>query len=101
MVNLSKKFLFGWILVLCFVLAESHAQTSTGSQLKGLSPWSTTPLFTIGESVSGYTPPGILDGVGARKLSDGTVRAYINSELGASAGYTYQLANGTSLKGGR
>jgi secreted PhoX family phosphatase len=71
------------------------------AQLKGLGDWTTTPVFTIGETLGGYTPPGILDGVGARKLADGTVRAYINSELGQSAGYTYTLANGTALKGGR
>ncbi|MCC6462523.1 MAG: DUF839 domain-containing protein, partial [Saprospiraceae bacterium] len=71
------------------------------AQLKGINPWKTAPLFTIGESLNGYTPAGILDGVGARKLADGTVRAYVNHELGQSAGYTYTLENGTALKGAR
>jgi len=71
------------------------------AQLKGIGAWKTAPLFTIGESLNGYTPVGIPDGVGARKLADGTVRAYVNHELGQSAGYTYQLANGTALKGAR
>ena len=86
---------------LLVVSGPRKSVTTAPAQLKGLDAWETTPLFTIGESVRGYTPPGILDGVGARKLADGTIRAYANSELGQSAGYTYQLANGTALKGGR
>ena len=86
---------------LLVVSGPRQVVTTAPAQLKGLDTWSTTPLFTIGESLNGYTPPGILDGVGAIKLADGTVRAFVNSELGQSAGYAYQLANGTSLKGGR
>ena len=71
------------------------------AQLKGINPWETTPIFTIGDTIGAYRPAGIMDGVGAIKLADGTVRAYVNHELGQSAGYNYQLANGTSLKGGR
>ncbi len=79
----------------------SKSVTTAPAQIKGLDSWNTTPLTTIGESIGGYFAPGLLDGAGARKLADGTVRAYVNHELGQSAGYTYQLANGTSLKGGR
>ncbi|MBC7774064.1 MAG: DUF839 domain-containing protein, partial [Phycisphaerae bacterium] len=71
------------------------------AQLKGIDPWNTATLFTIGDTIGTYRPVGIMDGIGARKLADGTVRAYVNHELGQSAGYTYQLANGTALKGGR
>lgn len=71
------------------------------AQIKGLGDWTTTPLTTVGESIGGYFAPGLLDGMGARKLADGTVRAYVNHELGQSAGYTYTLENGTALKGGR
>ncbi|MFZ4634994.1 MAG: alkaline phosphatase PhoX, partial [Saprospiraceae bacterium] len=101
MVKFAKKLLFGWMLAFCVFWIQGNAQTSAPAQLKGLADWTTSPLFTVGEQVGTYYPTGILDGVGARKLADGTIRAYVNSELGASAGYTYQLANGTSLKGGR
>ncbi len=88
----------GQLLVLS---GPSKSVTTAPAQIKGLDAWSTTPLTTIGESINGYFAPGLLDGAGARKLADGTIRAYVNHELGQSAGYTYQLANGTALKGGR
>ncbi|MFN0216900.1 MAG: PhoX family protein, partial [Saprospiraceae bacterium] len=78
-----------------FLGVEQKAQ----AQLKGLNQWNTEALFTVGDTVGAYRPVGIMDGVGALKLADGTVRAYVNHELGQSAGYTYTLANGTALKG--
>lgn len=76
-------------------------EQKAAAQIKGISPWNTTVLTTIGDSIGGYFAPGLLDGAGAIKLADGTVRAFVNHEMGQSVGYTYQLANGTSLKGGR
>ena len=63
--------------------------------------WEVVPLFTVGESIGGYYPPGILDGTGAFLLDDDTVRVLTNHELSAKLGYPYQLANGVSLTGAR
>lgn len=75
--------------------------TPEASQLKGLDGWTSAPLFTVGETIDGYTPPGILDGLGAQKLDRHTVRIYANHELGNSVGYAYTLANGLQLTGAR
>ncbi|MEL7500710.1 MAG: alkaline phosphatase PhoX [Planctomycetota bacterium] len=58
------------------------------------------PLFTVGESYSGYTPPGILDGLGAYRLNGQTVRVLANHELLNFRGYDYD-AGGFSLRGAR
>jgi glycerophosphoryl diester phosphodiesterase len=71
------------------------------AQLKGLNGYYVDPVFTIGETYGGYTPVGILDGLGAFALDDDTVRVLANHELSASSGYTYTLANGTELTGAR
>jgi hypothetical protein len=75
--------------------------TPEQSQLTGLDGWTPLPLFTVGETIDGYTPPGILDGLGAHKVSKNTVRVYANHELGGNGGYAYSLANGLQLKGAR
>ena len=63
------------------------------------------PLFTVGETLTNatgtYTPPGILDGMGAFALNDHTVRVLANHELRSSQGYAYTLANGTDVTGAR
>ncbi len=64
--------------------------------------WSYDALVTIGEGLpDGFQPVGIPDGIGAYKLNATTIRAFVNSEVGASQGYEYSLANGTTLKGSR
>jgi hypothetical protein len=75
--------------------------TSAPSQLQGLDGWTATPLFTIGESIGGYQPVGILDGLGAQKLGKDVVRVYASHELTSSSGVAYSLANGLQLKGAR
>jgi hypothetical protein len=64
-----------------------------------------TPLWTVGETIPGssgsYTPIGIPDGLGAYKLNSSTMRVLMNHEVGPTAGYSYSLANGTSLVGSR
>jgi hypothetical protein len=75
--------------------------TPEPSQLKGLDGWTPTPLFTVGETIDGYQPVGILDGLGAQKLNKNVVRVYASHELGNSVGATYSLANGLQLKGAR
>ena len=72
------------------------------AQLKSLVS-SVTPqvLFTIGETVNGFTPTGIPDGIGAFRLDANTIRMVVNSEIGFNKAYAYKLANGLSLVGSR
>ena len=79
---------------------NAYAQTSEPAQATGLGDWSTTPVFTIGETIDGYTPPGIPDGMGAFER-ESTVEIFSNHELRATQGYPYSLANSTSLAGAR
>ncbi|MCX5929150.1 MAG: hypothetical protein NTY40_05315 [Synechococcus sp. LacPavin_0920_WC12_MAG_50_7] len=72
------------------------------AQLKSLVS-SVTPqvLFTIGETVNGFTPTGIPDGIGAFRLDANTIRMVVNSEIGFAKAYAYKLANGLSMVGSR
>jgi len=93
----------------CWV-TEEPTQVA-GDTLNTDEGWDALPLVTIGEQNSagddinlaelGYRPPGILDGIGAWKWNKSVVRVFVNSELTASTGYAYTLANGTSLRGAR
>ena len=58
-------------------------------------------LFTVGDSVGGYTPVGVLDGLAAWDVGGGIVKVFSNHELAFNAGASYQLANRTSLQGAR
>lgn len=76
------------------------------AQMKGLDTFAVQPVFTVGEIIGNaneeyYVPPGILDGLGAFALDDDTIRVLANHELSSGTGYTYTLANGTQLTGGR
>lgn len=59
------------------------------------------PIFTVGEAIHDYLPPGILDGMGAFQLNKNTVRVLVNHELTPGAGYPYQLKNGVEITGAR
>ena len=63
--------------------------------------WTATPIFTIGETVRGYQPTGIFDGMGAYRNSAGHPTVLVTSELNPANGYAYTLANGTQLTGAR
>jgi hypothetical protein len=68
----------------------------------GENGWTPTTLFTVGETINGYTPPGILDGLGAYELDEDTVRVFANHELRNQFGYPYYIpGNNISLKGAR
>ena len=82
-------------------MTNTPFDTNEQAQLKGLNGYEVDPIVTIGESINTYTPPGILDGLGAYELSDDTVRVLANHELTANVGYEYTLKNGTSLTGAR
>jgi hypothetical protein len=84
-------------------LAENNARANTAepTQVSALAGWQTAPLFTVGETINGYKPVGILDGIGAFAYSNEIARVVVNHELAAPRGYAYSLANGTSLTGAR
>jgi len=63
--------------------------------------WRVTPLVTIGETIHGYTPPGILDGVGVFAKDERTIRVLVNHELKPGNGSPYELAGGLQLRGAR
>ena len=78
--------------------------------LNGQGTWEVRSLLTIGDRLSsrdprfadqGYQPVGALDGLGAYRLDDGTVRVLVNHEVDGKAGYPYRLDNGTMLTGAR
>ncbi len=85
-------------------LAEIDA---SNSMALGENGFQVLPLFTIGKTFSGttgalnpttagsYTPPGILDGLGAYELNPNTVRVFANHELAYNRGYDYQVSNGS------
>ncbi|MBD2293307.1 DUF839 domain-containing protein [Anabaena sphaerica FACHB-251] len=75
--------------------------TTQPAQVKGLNGYTVDPIFTVGETINGYTPPGILDGTGAFELNETTVRILVNSELSSNVGYEYTLESGASLPGAR
>ena len=58
-------------------------------------------IFTTGETVGGYTPIGLMDGIGAYALNKDTVRVLVAHEAANNRGSNYTLANGTSLAGAR
>ncbi len=82
-------------------MSNTSFDTNQPAQLTGLNGWSVDPIFTVGDNIDGYVPPGILDGIGAFSLNDTTVRLLVNHELGNTVGYKYTLANGTELPGAR
>merc|ERR1719495_2929062 len=54
--------------------------------IEGLHGFTATELFTTGEVVKTsegeyYRPPGVLDGLGATRLDENTVRVYSNHEI--------------------
>ncbi len=79
---------------------ETPFDTAAPAQMTGLEGYTVDPVFTVGESFSvngaAYTPPGILDGLGAFALDEDTVRVLANHELRPDAGYTYTLTQGTA-----
>lgn len=71
------------------------------SQVEGLNGYTVDPIFTVGDEIGDYVPPGILDGIGAYSLNDTTVRLLVVNEVAATDGYKYTLKNNTQLPGAR
>ena len=78
----------------------SVATAQNPSMMRGIG-WRTDAFFTIGETVNGYTPTGIPDGMSAFPGDNGRVNLFVQSELNPGNGYAYTLANGTMLTGAR
>ena len=91
-----------WVLLAVALLSIVSAQTSNAQPMaEGTNGYSVSdPLFTVGEEINGYTPPGVLDGLGAYKLNRRTVRVLANHELLNFRGYEYPVG-GFTLTGAR
>lgn len=82
--------------------------TSFDPQIIGENGYTILPLVTIGETIpettgalnsstaGDYQPVGILDGMGAIRLDNDTVRAFTNHELLDFEGVAYTLTQGTA-----
>ncbi|MBD2569833.1 alkaline phosphatase PhoX [Anabaena lutea] len=82
-------------------MTTASFDTTQPAQVQGLDGYTVDPIFTVGETIDGYTPPGILDGTGAFELNETTVRVLVNHELANNVGYKYTLESGASLPGAR
>ena len=80
------------------------------SMMNGQGTWEVLALLTIGDRLpsrdsrftdQAYQPVGALDGLGAYRLDEGTVRVLVNHELDGKAGYPYRLDSGATLTGAR
>ena len=81
-------------------IAMSLSSTSvyaTSAMASGKNGWQVSkPLLTVGENINGYTPPGLLDGLGAMKWNSNTVRVFVNHEIKHDKGYAYTMQNGNN-----
>ena len=83
------------------LIVNLFSNTDEPSQINALGDWDPIPIFTVGESINNYFPPGKLDGIGALQIDTSLVRLLINHELSDDDGYLYYLSNGTGLRGSR
>ena len=94
--DLAKLLGGNFLRVFAEVLADTESMLSATD-----AAWEAVPVFTVGDRIGGYRPPGILDGTGAFEKDDKTVRVLVNHELRPEQGYAYFLANGMSMTGSR
>lgn len=91
--------LLGILLVTLVVIPV--AASSYAPMMAGKAGYTTSAAFTVGETIDGYQPIGILDGTAAYDLDENTVRVLVNHEAGPNVGYAYQLASGAEMSGAR
>lgn len=92
--NSVSRFAVG--LMLGVTLATTNAAAAPVETMMKPTPdakasWRIKPVLTIGARVTGYTPPGVLDGLGAYNLSGKTVQILANHELGFTDGYGFSV----------
>ena len=109
LVNQALKFT-GLLLLGVALTGFASKHPSPVSMVNGRGTWEALSLVTIGDHLPSrdprfpdrvYQPVSGLDGLGAYRLDDGTVRVLVNHELKRKAGYPYRLDNGTTLTGSR
>lgn len=83
------------------LLTPAGSPLAGDSMLSGLEGWSVSPLLTVGDVIGDHVPAGKLDGIGAFRRGDGTVRIFVNHELWRSRGNPYRLRNDLELTGAR
>ena len=108
---LNQALLVAGLFLLGVVLTGFESKhPSPLSMMKSRGTWEVGSLLTIGDRLpsrdprfpgEGYQPVGALDGLGAYRLDEGTVRVLVNHELTGKEGYPYRLDNGTTLTGAR
>ena len=77
-------------------LDEGVAEIAPPSMMSGRNGYIAKELFTVGETVGGYTPPGILDGMGAYAYDADTIRVLVNHEISTDqGGYAYEVSDGS------
>lgn len=98
-----RRWLYGLALVGTGLFAAATPAGEVTGMLRatGNGGFHVTSLFTVGESIGGYQPPGVLDGTAAFRQSNGAVRVIFNHELDSDEGYPFRLANGLELTGSR
>lgn len=96
--SLPATLLGAGIFFLNVPMAGAQHVNTGGAQVTGLNGYQYTPLFTVGETITGtgYTPIGILDGIGALDLGNNRVRAFVNHEVRNTQGALYSLNPGTA-----
>ena len=100
----------GLILLGVALTGFASQHPSPVSMMNGQGTWEVLSLLTIGDRLPSrdsrftdraYQPVGALDGLGAYRLDEDTVRVLVNHELKGKAGYPYRLDSGATLTGAR
>jgi hypothetical protein len=99
----KKIQLFVAFFTLVYLAGSAAAADRDPPMLKTLpdSGYTASALFTVGDSIENYRPPGVLDGLAAFVHGEDSIRVLANHELSPTVGYPYSLANGTELTGAR
>lgn len=84
---MNLNILFAMLIALAWIAASAHAEP----MLEPTASWNVKDIFTVGEQINGYTPPGLMDGIGAYSLDQSHVRLLVSHELGGTYGYPYRV----------